>query len=137
MGMLRVGVQRGDERDKQKEMLRKKYSDYNPVRHDAFVARYNKEQDVNAQELYRKERGVKNTSFLNGRSRAQTAIQNMAARAGVRVGIKLSNGLEDHEYSTQGAAEAACRSLGKGWEVKFKEGKYRAVPTKDYFEKKK
>ena len=47
-----------EERKKQKEILRNKYPDYNPVRHDVFVSRYNKEEQENAEKQYRINRGI-------------------------------------------------------------------------------
>jgi hypothetical protein len=46
------------ERGKQKEMLRGLYPDYDPKHHDAFVARYNKEEDKKNTAEYMKNRGI-------------------------------------------------------------------------------
>lgn len=46
------------ERREQKEILRGLYSDYNPVYHDAFVDRYNKDLDATALRTYMINRGI-------------------------------------------------------------------------------
>lgn len=71
MGMMRSGLPKGEERNKQKEVLRKEFQDYNPIYHDAFVEKYNKQQDNKASNDYHKERG-----FQNGRQKAQQEIAN-------------------------------------------------------------
>ena len=60
-----------EERRKQKEILRQVFPDYDPKYHDAFVEKYNKQEDKKSGEQYRKNRG-----FENGVSRALTEIQN-------------------------------------------------------------
>lgn len=47
-----------EERKEQKAMLRALYDDYNPVHHDYFVERYNKDQDKDAITQYMKNRGI-------------------------------------------------------------------------------
>lgn len=48
-----------EERKKQKEFLKNYFgSDYSPVRHDAFVIRYNKEQEEKNQKEYQKNRNI-------------------------------------------------------------------------------
>jgi len=47
-----------EERRKQKEILKKTYSDYDAKRHDVFVERYNKEMDNNRTQEYMKNRGI-------------------------------------------------------------------------------
>ena len=47
-----------EKRQKQKEFLKKYYFDYDPKRHDAFVIRYQKEQQADAEYRYRVDRGL-------------------------------------------------------------------------------
>jgi hypothetical protein len=46
------------EREKQKELLKKLYPDYDARRHDAFWYRYQKEQEDKALQKYLKNRGL-------------------------------------------------------------------------------
>lgn len=47
-----------EERRQQRDILKELYPDYNPVRHDVYVIRYNKEQDAAALKEYMIRRGV-------------------------------------------------------------------------------
>ena len=51
-------------RRKQKEFLKTYYPDYNPVRHDVFVERYNKEIQAKAEKEYRVNRGLDSVNHL-------------------------------------------------------------------------
>lgn len=53
-----------EERKQQKEILKAKYPDYNPVRHDVFVSRYNKEEQLAAEKQYRVNRGIEKDSAV-------------------------------------------------------------------------
>ena len=55
---------------------------------------------------------LKNTSFVNGRSRGLTAIQNKCEK----VGIKLVNAIEKG-YDTHEEAEKEAKKRGEDWEV--------------------
>lgn len=57
-------------------------------------------------------------------ARSKNPFSNGVSRATREISVKLGNALQDHTYSTQGAAEAAKRSLGKDWEVKFDKEKH-------------
>jgi len=46
-------------RREQKEFLRKYYQDYDPVHHDAFVIRFNREMEAQAEMRYMENRGIK------------------------------------------------------------------------------
>ena len=72
---MKPGLPKGEEREKQKEVLRKEFSDYSPIHHDVFVQKYNKKQDNEASDSYHKERGFTN-AFTNGRNRALQEIAN-------------------------------------------------------------
>jgi len=45
-------------RKEQKEFLKSIYPDYDPKNHDAFVYRYQKEEDKNAEKRYMINRGI-------------------------------------------------------------------------------
>lgn len=45
-------------RREQKDFLRKYYTDYDPVHHDAFVMRFNREMQEQAEKRYRENRGI-------------------------------------------------------------------------------
>jgi len=47
-----------EERRKQKELLKSKFSDYDAKRHGVFVDRYNKEIDAERLQEYMKNRGI-------------------------------------------------------------------------------
>lgn len=55
-----------EERRKQKELLRGLYPDYDPKRHDAFVARYNAEEDKKNTNQYMKNRGIIDSKTRDG-----------------------------------------------------------------------
>lgn len=55
---MRVGTRDFREKADQKEILRRKYPDYNASRHDAFVIRYNKDLDKARLAGYEKARGI-------------------------------------------------------------------------------
>jgi len=48
-----------EQRRQQKKILKKIFDDYDPRRHDAFVARYKKEQEKKDLEAFLKSRGLK------------------------------------------------------------------------------
>ena len=47
------------ERAEQREILQRLYQDYNPVRHDVFVSRYNSEVERERLTAYEANRGIK------------------------------------------------------------------------------
>lgn len=47
-----------EERQKQKDILKARYPDYNPIHHDAFVDRYNRDNDKAQLETFMKNRGI-------------------------------------------------------------------------------
>jgi transposase len=47
-----------EERKRQKEFLKEYYPDYNPIRHDAYVMRYQGEQEKKAIKNYMVNRGI-------------------------------------------------------------------------------
>jgi hypothetical protein len=56
---MRIGTRDFREKADQKEILKRKYGDYNPIRHDAYVIRYNADLDAARLAAYEKERGIK------------------------------------------------------------------------------
>lgn len=79
-----------EERRNQKDILRAKYPNYDPKRHDAFVIKYNQEEDKKALSGYEKERGIiGSAAFQNGRARAEAAIRQRAGNAAPFIGISF------------------------------------------------
>lgn len=56
--MMQHGTADKGERAAQKAILVREYEDYNPVRHDVFVMRYNKDLEIRRQREYRENRGI-------------------------------------------------------------------------------
>ncbi len=56
---MRVGTRDFREKADQKAILIKKYPDYKPTYHDAFVIRYNADLDKARLAAYENERGIK------------------------------------------------------------------------------
>ena len=97
------------ERGKQKELFRALYPDYDPKRHDAFVVRYNQEEDKKNTLEYMKNRGIKDSlSDFDRKQKERGKIYKIILPAGM--GEPLYTG------SFQAALEMA-KEYGKGTRV--------------------
>lgn len=97
------------ERGKQKELFRGLYPDYDPKRHDAFVVRYNQEEDKKNTLEYMKNRGIKDSlSDFDRKQKERGKIYKIILPAGM--GEPLYTG------SFQAALEMA-KEYGKGTRV--------------------
>ncbi|HPW37608.1 MAG TPA: hypothetical protein PK922_14190, partial [Syntrophorhabdus sp.] len=54
---MNVGANK-EERKRQRQILQRLYSDYNPIRHDVFVCRFNSEREADAIRQYMEARGI-------------------------------------------------------------------------------